>query len=497
MNFISKSNLISLINPIRNIRIRNIGCLLCVLAVAAMLPACSDNVAEGLYADNDSEITLGVSASGLENGKLEIGSAQASTVFTVTSTSRWIVEISDCEGSWCQVVYGDNTTAEETEPMGNGVFLVDASPNRSKEKRECNVTIYGIESDGTHIPGKVIDIHLTQDGQSIEVDYSGDVISVYGTSKGTEPLVKVTANQGWEASTSQPWVKIVPGAGMTGTSYDPDGSTEEKTLSFNISVEANPGASVRYAEVTIKSLSNAFTPVRLNITQMGSTETFLVSPANVPDINQRGDTIEFQVLSPRETWQVTAISAGDWLTLDRTSGEASNEAVIVKAFIPENPQFTDRQAAIIFTREGDMGESIVTVNQKGDPYASGSEEQVNLPAVSNAWVVSGWTSTTANVMAYYSSSSIEVTGCGAYLTEDGGSGDIHTYEGYLHNNAIGVPIDNLKPNTTYMVWCFVEYTLNGERKTAEGGRCRFTTPEKDEEAGGTPEIGDNNPPSNK
>lgn len=474
------------------------------VAVAAMLTGCSENVADGLYADNDSNITLSVTASGLSNGKLDIGSAQSSTVFTVTSTSRWKAEITDCEGSWCQVVYGDNTSAEETEPMGNGVFLVDASPNRSGSARDCILTVYGIEVDGTHIPGKAVEIHLTQDRQSIEVNYSGDVISAYGTNQGAEPLVTVTANQGWKVVSSQAWVKIIPGAGMDGDSYTPaPGAAEDTQVSFRISVEANPGTSTRYAEVTIESTSNAFTPVRLNITQTGSTETFLVTPANVPAVNHAGGTVEFQVLSPREAWTAVAVSAGDWVTLDRTSNEASSDIVTVRAVISANQQNADRQAAVIFTREGGMGETIITINQNGDPSAPEVTDPEFTPSVSDAWLISGWTQTHAIVRAYYNSPSIELEKCGACVCPvvDGVDGEVRNYAGrFSEDSSISVTLDDLQPNTTYKVWCYVEYTLDGVGRGASGGILTFTTPDNhgqpDTDPGTTPGIGDNEPPSN-
>lgn len=268
---------------------------------------------------------------------------------------------------------------------------------------------------------------------------------------------------------------------MEGDSYKPGaGSMEDKTVSFRIKVDANPGTSVRYAEVSIESPTNAFTPVRLNITQEGSTETFLVTPSNVAAISNVGDTIEFQVLSPRESWTAVAVSAGNWIKLNQTSGEASSEAVSVKAFISANEQNADRQAAIIFTREGGMGETVVIVNQNGDPSATGSEDPKYLPVVSNAWVLSGWTATHANVMAYYNSPSIEISKCGAYICQvrNGEDGETSTSYGYLHeDNSMEVPLDGLEPNTTYKVRCFVEYSLYGESRVATGGECIFTTPE--------------------
>lgn len=482
----------NLINKIRNIR--TLAVVFAAVAGMTALSGCSDNEENGLYAASDSNISISVSASGLSNGLLEIGSAQSTTVFTVTSTTRWTVDVTDCEGAWCQVVYGDGT-GDSSAQIGDGVFRVEAAPNRSGSERECNITVYAIESDGTHIPGRSVLIHLNQDRQSIQVDYAGDVISPFGTSQGTEPSVTVTANQAWKASASHAWVKIVPGNGMDGDSFTPEsGSAEQRSISFRISVEGNPGTSARYAEVSISSPTSAFTPIRLNITQEGSSDTFFVTPTNVPLISNQGDVVEFQVYSPRESWTVSAVSAGDWVVLDRTSGEASSESVTVRATISRNDGHSERQGGVIFTRAGGMGETIITINQNGDPSVPEVPDPEYVPVVSTAWIVNGWTQTWAQLRAYYNSPSIEINGCGAFVHPANDSSDAATrnIRGTLgDNNTIIVDLDELEPNTEYTAWGYVEYTLNGEVKVTTGGKTTFITPDKN----GQPSSGDNNPPS--
>ena len=133
-----------------------------LLTFSAASIGCSNNEADGLYAADDSKIGLTIKpvdeTLDFHNGLLELGSAQSSTIFDVTSTTRWTVEVTDCEGSWCQIVYGEGNS-DSAGHIGNGVFTSDAAPNRSSNTRECNVTIYAIESDGSHIPGKSVEIH--------------------------------------------------------------------------------------------------------------------------------------------------------------------------------------------------------------------------------------------------------------------------------------------------------------------------------------------------
>lgn len=478
-----------LFNNIHNIGAGLMGGLI-ILSFPGLLIGCSDNVENGLYAADASVIGISVDALGFHNGLLEIGSAQSSSVFTVESTTRWKVEVSNCDGSWCSITYGEGN-ADSSGQIGDGTFTVDAAPNRSGNSRECNVTVYAIESDGTHIPGKSVEINVVQDRQSIQVDYAGDVISPLGTSAGTQPTITVTANQAWTASASHTWVKIVPGTDMDGDSYTPEsGTAEQRAVSFKISVEGNPGTSARYAEVSISSPTSAFTPIRLNVTQDGSTETFFITPNEVPSVPCEGSVIEFMVYSPRDSWSVKAISAGDWITVDRTSGEASSEAILVRATITENNVSVRRQAGVVFTRGGNMGETTVTVTQAA-AQAETPAPEVN-PVVSSAWIISGWTPTWAQLRAYYLSPAIEILGCGSFVHPVSDENAVRDISGVLGDNGLLiVDMNDLVPNTEYKAWGYVEYVFNGNTMVTTGGATYFTTPDKN----GQPGANDNNPPS--
>ncbi len=342
-----------------------------LMGLTAILGSCSSNVEQGLYAASDSNIQLSVAASGFENGLLKVGSAQSAAVFTVTSTTRWIVDVTDCEGAWCQIIYGD-TPSDATGHIGDGYFYIETAANRTPEIRKCLVTVYAVERDGTKVPGKSIEINIEQDRQSIDVDYASYIISAFGTNPDTEPLVKVTANQAWVYTCSHPWVTVIPGPGLSGDGFTPaEGSSEEVETSFRIKVEPNPGTSVRFAEVVLSSPTWSFTPIRLNVTQEGSTETFFIIPSNVPVVPYEGDVVEFLVYSPHDAWTIQAVSVGNWISLSQTSGEASSQPVSVQAFVAPNDSPDAREARIVLTRDSDMTEFVIAVSQKGNPSAGG------------------------------------------------------------------------------------------------------------------------------
>lgn len=486
-----------LINNIRHIRlsshIRSFRSLVAVFAAisgAMALSGCSDNVADGLYAGSESNLSLSVSAVGLSNGQIEIGAAQSSIQFDVKSTTRWTVEISECEGAWCQVVYGSGSGAH----LGDGSFTIDASSNRSDSERECNITVYATNSDGTHIPGRSVLIHFTQDRQSIQISYAGDVISPFGT-QGNEPVISVTANQAWTASASHSWVRIVPGDGMDGDSYNPaPGSDAQKTVSFRISVEANPTTSARNAEITISSPTSAFSPRHLTVTQEGSSDIFFVSPSTMPAMSAAGGEINFSVYSPRDGWTASAISAGDWVSLEHSSGQASSEIAVVKAIVAANNEKESREARVIFTRNGQSSGVTVIINQNGTSVRPDAPAGDSIPSVSTAWMAAGWTQNNAQVRAYFTSPGYQIVGCGAYLkpVTDNSEGALKTFTGTIgENNQIIVDLKDLVPNTEYTTWCFVTYIVNGQEVQAPGTPTFFRTPDKS----GQPGIDDNIPPS--
>lgn len=486
-----------LFNKMRNTGIALLGGL-ALLSYSSVLVSCSENVENGLYAADDSKINISINpvneSDNYHNGLLKIGSAKSSTVFAVKSTTRWIVEVTNCEGSWCQIIY-NSTESEAGGYIGEGSFTIDAAPNRSDNERECDITVYAIESDGTHIPGKSIEIHLEQDRQSIQVEYAGDVISSIGTSSGAEPIVTVIANQAWIVSSSHSWVKIIPGNGMEGDSYTPqDGSTEERTISFRFSVDGNPGTSIRYAEVTISSPSDAFTPHRLNITQEGSSDTFFITPTELSQVPYSGDTYDVQVYSPRESWSVRIIQEGDWVTLDRTSGEASSDPVTIRASIATNNSTSVRQASLVFTRVGTDDVTVVRIDQKANSVVMDPDDS---PKVSQPWLGRGWTATYATVYAYYSSPSVPIDKAMiAYRNMDNLDDYTEVSATVGDDNLISAELTNLKPNTRYEVWAFVEYTHNGMTMGTTGNPMSFTTPDLNGDPdSGLPGEDDNNPPS--
>lgn len=475
-------------------------------ALVMSVTACSDNVEEGLEPIDDSKITISVREFGSEsNLLLEMGWTGADTVLNVICNTRWTVDVDDCKGLWCQVVSKDTRYDKDNH---NGSFVIRVEPNRTDSTRECMVKVYTIDKRGNPT-GRSVNITLAQKGQHITVTPAEGIELPYsGTSQSagdTAPTVTVTANQPWEVSCSQEWLKVIPGSMMDGNTFiPPDGSETDVSVSFRLSAEVNPGTSARTAEIIISSPYNVFSPRRLSVMQSGSPETFFVTPGAVTVIPSAGRTVEFKVYSPKDNWSAVVSSGSDWIKLVQNSHNASTEAVTVNAEVSVNNTSLPREGTVIFTA-GDRSMPVV-ITQAGNSL---------IPVVSAAWIAGGPTSTGVQLHAYYRcpAQSFTVRTCGAVCQAVSYANEGRTFSGELTGgDEITVSMTGLIPGTVYEARPYIEYigpdatdpirvygtparfTTLGERPGTKPGEGDNTPPVIDDQSGEKPGSGDNNPP---
>lgn len=475
-------------------------------ALVVSVTACSDNVEEGLEPIDDSKITLSVREFGSEsNLLLEMGWSEADTVLNVISNTRWTVDIDDYNGLWCQVVSKDTQYGKDNH---NGNFVIGIEPNRTDSTRECIIKVYTIDKRGNPT-GCSVNITLAQKGQHITVTPAEGIELPYsGTSQSTgdkAPTVTVTANQPWEVSCSQEWLKVIPGNLMEGNTFTPpDGSETDVPVSFRLNAKANPSTSARIAEIIISSPYNVFSPRRLSVIQSGSPETFFVTPSVISVIPSAGRTIEFKVYSPKDNWSAVVSSGSDWINLTQDLHNASTEAVTVNAEVWVNNTSLPREGTVIFTA-GDRSISVI-ITQAGNSL---------IPVVSAAWIAGGLTSTDALLHAYYRCppSSFTVRACGAVCQTVSYANEEGTFSGELTGgDEITVSMTGLTLGTVYEARPYIEYigpdttdpirvygtpvrfTTLGEQPGTKPGEGDNTPPVIDDQSGEKPGSGDNNPP---
>lgn len=468
--------------------IRIISVFILVFCIIGLSNSCSTNEEERLYAADASNISLKVDPDGF----LKINAAKNSTTIKVTTTTRWIVEVTDCEGAWCQISYGEGNS-DGIGRIGEGTFTIDAASNRSDTERTCKVTVFGVESDGSHIAGVSNLIDIIQDRQSISVGgYEGEEIAASGTMAGSEPRIIVISNQAWNVTTNVSWMSFVPGDGMNGDCFVPSGEDEaDAEVSFGIHIEPNPGTIMRYAEIEISSPTSAFVPFRLNVRQEGAKETFYIFPSEVSGISYAGESINLNVYSPEKNWTVRLSKESDssWIHLTKDNGQASSNATELQAEIIINESHFEREALLVFVC-GSTDERIVSIKQNGNPNNTEVPNPVVIPSISVPWLANGWSYRNVQVLARYSSINATITGCGIYLDSTKIQGTI------VENDLIITELVDLTPNTKYGVKAFITYIDdNNEPQEVVGGAISFNTPDTNGQLESTPNQDDNTPPN--
>lgn len=464
--------------------------------LAAVTAGCADNVQQDLSAESASNIVFSVSTYGLDGGELTIGSAQSVTVFEVSGNTCWIAEVTECDGGWCRIVYDRNP--EDIIPVegdiytGPGTFIARTAPNRNAElDRDCLLTVYAVEKDGTPIPGHSVEIRLIQERRSLDVDYEDDeIISASGTIAASEPIVTVTADQAWTVTSSESWVTVIPGSGMEGDTFiPPAGELIETTASFRLRVDENPNISIRTCEVILSSPVKAFTPTRLRVVQYGSPEaSFSVTPGSVPEFSPAGGEFTFMVSSSRRDWTAEAVTTGDWISITPSSGQASLVPVPVKVTVAPNSDSQWREAGIVFVLVNDTEQILIPLTQ------------TFLPVVSEAWIAGGWTPTQAQLRAYYQCPEQFFTpvACGAVCrSADNGSAE-KTYSGTFERDVLSVDMDDLEPDTDYVVRAYMDYRQSDDTDSTPervySTEINFRTPALNGGGGMVPGNDNNNPP---
>ena len=398
---------------------------------------------------------------GAANGILSLAPSSEPVTVTVSSSTRWSVETTDKEG-WCVITYGNGDT-DGTGNLGNGTFIITPTVNTSTDNRSCEVTVYAVDSEGSHI-GYSQSVLVTQKGMRIMVsqnDYDGQPL----TPSSSEFTVTINANIPWKV-TADSWITVVDGEGMTGNTFIPsEGNLDSQDATMTVKVSQNTGNEQRTGEVLISGSDGDYVTVRIPVIQQGT--SFIVnSTSSLAGIPYGGGTVEFQVYSPDASWTV-AQQNGTWVMFDPSSGAADSRELTVRASIAPNPVNTDRTARIIFSRVGSVGGSTFEIIQKGNPNSTVTPpdpggETLTPPQIGTGRVMEGVTSTRAEVMVYFAVTDIAAQGYGVYVTPVGRPAETRKVSGYIVEEGLfKVDITGLTPDTNYEAVPFVEYFQDG------------------------------------
>lgn len=328
--------------------------LLLATLMGLIVNGCSDNTDPNLEPiEMTRTLALSVESENYSNGKLTVGAISSSTEVSVQSNTRWSVEVTDCEGSWCEV--------SPATGAADGTFSINVRENLSGV-RNCYVRVYKTDKAGEKEISGSQEILVTQNMNSVRL--SPTSIEPFQAKSPRTASFDITANVAWtlnvtyEGGNTAEFVTITTGSG----SFEPDGTGYKGTgnASFTISLQDNLTAAERTAYLHLNSDLSDYS---VEIRQLKPDFVFDVSPTEAQTIPAAGGQIEFGILSLSD-WTVT--TSADWISFSTTGGQGGNSRVITTATIqPANSRY-ERTAEIRFnpTQQNYQGQT-VTVTQRG------------------------------------------------------------------------------------------------------------------------------------
>lgn len=349
------------------VRRASLGVQALMMALLALTAACSDNIAEdGLVpkVDQNIELTLDpVNNRDYYNettGILQIGSEASTTTFKVTSNTRWTAEVTQCDGGWCSLSFPDGTPV-----VKDGDFVIQTTSNvkgsdQNSTKRECLVTVYAVNRNGQRVPDTGHTITIMQDMQTIGV--SPSAFSSNFSSVGEVQNFTISANLPWRATVSDPdFLTLSLPADSPSTLTQTEGGivftpagTADVDSHIIVTIQRNMTMATRRGLLIISSANNEFVPIRVEMSQTGTTESFSVLPTVTQTLPASGGEVTLTVLSPNAPWSITNMegASASWLHLPVTSDQASDNPTRVTVTVDPNTSISAREATLFVQADG-------------------------------------------------------------------------------------------------------------------------------------------------
>lgn len=327
--------------------------------IALGLPGCSDNYNDVLEPlETTRTLTLDVESTDYDSntGMLSLGASTSQTEVKVESNTRWMAEVADCDGGWCDISAFAGT--------GNGTFDISVRDNM-QELRTCFVRVYKVDAEGNKDLDSSRQITVRQVASDVRLSPSS--LEPFAAADPQTKEFSIVSNVAWtltvtyEEGTISEFVTITPISGgmeSTGNStFTGNGDTR-----FNLSLQSNRTAASRKAYLTLSSSASEFT---VEITQQASEYTFEVTPATNQIVPAEGGTIRFGVRALSD-WTINC--GATWITFQPSSGTASDVPVEVIATIQPNTTRAERPVEIKFapTNADYKGETVMLNQQAFD-----------------------------------------------------------------------------------------------------------------------------------
>ncbi len=287
---------------------KKLKCLMLVAAVVLSLAGCKKSV-EVSFGDATQEIAA-------QGGTVEVA-LKSNGEWTLNSSAEWLV-VTPLSGN------------------GDATLTLTAEPNQG-ETRTAEIT--AATKDNT--------AKLTVTQPALEYYITVTPKEIRCGNEGGEFDITVSSNIEWMVSTPQ-WI----------TSSVTHGSNDG---TVTLTVEAVNGDIGDLREVEV-FFGNLVTNDKVHVTQNTAPELAIeVSPMSL-NFDYPGETKTVAVTT-EDAW--TATTTADWIVLGTTEGSGNAE---VSVTANENPEYTDRQATVVFATGGASATLIVRQEAAPDPH---------------------------------------------------------------------------------------------------------------------------------
>lgn len=445
---------------------------MCLAATVCLgTTGCSDNYNETLEPlETTHTLSIDVKSDLYSNGKLTLGAAPANITVDVECNTRWLVEIPNADGGWCDV--------DASKGSGNGSFTITVRENLT-EARTCEVKVYMVNVEGEKDLADSKGITITQVASDVRISPSS--IEPFPAESPESKEFQIIANVAWnlsvtyEAGSTSDYLSITPIEGDMNEN-EATGFSGSGDAKFRLILQSNRTAANRTAFLTLSSEVGTYS---VEITQLKSNYTFDISPNENQIIPAEGGSVKFGVLSLSD-WIVT--TAADWIVFSSTSGESSDSRIETIAEILPNASGQQRSTEIRFRPSNPQYPEVsITVTQL-------AQLENQEPAISVTWLADGYTQTTATIQCAFYSPFYPVTEAGIEWKKENAE-EWNTERISMDNvvdGIVSVDLTGLDGGTKYVARGFVVYD-NGKVKYGTTS-IPFTT------AGKRPEPDDNPTP---
>ncbi len=281
-----------------------------------------------------------------------------SVTYTAGTTSFDVTNTGGGSMSWTAAVTTGSTWAHITSGASGtntGVINVSIDPNPNSSIRSAVITV---TSGGATGSPKTVTIDQAANPPILNVLPPSRSVTYTASTTTFDVTNTGGGSMDWTASvtTGSTWAHITSGASGTNTGV------------INVSLDANPNATIRSAVITISSVGATGSPKTVTIDQAANPPILTVLPPS-RSVTYTSGTTTFDVTNTgggSMVWTASVTTGSTWAHI--TSGASGTNTGTINVSLDANPDATIRSGVITVTSDGNSGSpKTVTIDQAANP----------------------------------------------------------------------------------------------------------------------------------